>query len=136
MVLTPNDLFSWNNKYSKYTIILLHIHYNEFTSRFPAMHVNSLCACWHFEAMKESSSSSSRHLLISLWVTSSLSLCPEPTDAPCHCYGARPPPFPIWHSHSQGQHTLPYLIYHLQVCFILVKQRPSKGLINAIFHPD
>jgi hypothetical protein len=22
MVLTPNDLFSWNNKYSKYTIIL------------------------------------------------------------------------------------------------------------------
>jgi hypothetical protein len=23
MVLTPNDLFSWNNKYSKYTVIQL-----------------------------------------------------------------------------------------------------------------
>jgi hypothetical protein len=31
MVLTPNDLFSWNNKYSKYMAILLHyIHYNGF----------------------------------------------------------------------------------------------------------
>jgi hypothetical protein len=27
MVLTPNDLFSWNNKYSKYMVILLHIYY-------------------------------------------------------------------------------------------------------------
>jgi hypothetical protein len=26
MVLTPNDLFSWNNKYSKYTIILSHLY--------------------------------------------------------------------------------------------------------------
>ncbi len=26
MVLTPNDLFSWNNKYSKYTVILSHIY--------------------------------------------------------------------------------------------------------------
>ncbi len=91
MVLTPNDYFSWNNKYSKYTIILSHIHYNEFTSRLPAMHVNSLCACWHSKAVKESSSSSSCRLLISLWVTSPLFLCPELTDAPCHYYGARSP---------------------------------------------
>ncbi len=26
MVLTPNDLFSWNNKYSKYMVILSHIY--------------------------------------------------------------------------------------------------------------
>jgi hypothetical protein len=107
MVLTPNDLFSWNNKYSKYTIILSHIHYNEFTSRLPAMNVNSLCACWHSEAVKESSSLSSRRLLISLWVKSPLFLCPELTDAPCPCYGGSVPPSPIWHPHSQGPHTLP-----------------------------
>jgi hypothetical protein len=26
MVLTPNDLFSWNNKYCKYTIILAQLY--------------------------------------------------------------------------------------------------------------
>ncbi len=57
--------------------------------------------------MKESSSSSSLRLLISLWVTSSLSLCPELTDAPCHYYGGSPPPSPIWRPHPQGPHTLP-----------------------------
>jgi hypothetical protein len=107
MVLTPNDLFSWNNKYSKYTIILPHIHYNEFTSRLPAMHVNSLCACCHSKAVKESSSSFSRRLLISLWVTSPLFLCPELTDAPCHYYGGSVPPSPIWRPRPQGPHTLP-----------------------------
>ncbi len=107
MVLTPNDLFSWNNKYSKYTIILSHIHYNEFTFRSPAMRTNSLCACWHSEAVKESSSSSSPRLLISLWVTSSPFLCPELTDAPCHYYGGSAPLSPIWRPHPQGPHTLP-----------------------------
>jgi hypothetical protein len=28
MVLAPNDLFSWNNKYSKYTVTSLHLHYS------------------------------------------------------------------------------------------------------------
>jgi hypothetical protein len=41
MVLTPNDLFSWNNKYGKYTVILSHIHYNESILYFLAMHVNT-----------------------------------------------------------------------------------------------
>jgi hypothetical protein len=107
MVLTPNDLFSWNNKYSKYTIILSHIHYNEFTSRLLTLHVNSLCACWHSKAVKESSSSSSRRLLISLWVTSPLFLCPELTDAPCHYCGGSVLLSPIWRPHPQGPHTLP-----------------------------
>ncbi len=43
-----NDLFSWNNKYSKYMVILLrYIHYNGFIAHLPAMHVNLLCACWY-----------------------------------------------------------------------------------------
>jgi hypothetical protein len=107
MVLTPNDLFSWNNKYSKYTIILSHTHYNEFTPHLPAMHINLLCACWHSEAVKGSSSLSSRRLLISLWVTFPLFLCPELTDAPCPYYGGSVPPSPKWRPHSQGPHTLP-----------------------------
>ncbi len=41
MFLTPNDLFSWNNKYSKYTVILSHIYYNELIPYSPAMHVNT-----------------------------------------------------------------------------------------------
>jgi hypothetical protein len=35
-----------------------------FTFIFLAVHINSLCACWHPEAMKGSSSSSSCRLLI------------------------------------------------------------------------
>ncbi len=58
----------------------------------PAMHVNSLCACWHPEVAKGSSSLSFCHLFTSLWVTSSLFLCPRLTDAPCPSCGARPPP--------------------------------------------
>ena len=41
MVLTPNDLFSWNNKYGKYTVILSHIYYNELILYPSAMHVNT-----------------------------------------------------------------------------------------------
>jgi hypothetical protein len=41
MVLTPNDLFSWNNKYSKYTVTLLNLHYNELILYSLAMHVNT-----------------------------------------------------------------------------------------------
>ncbi len=67
-----------------------------------------LCACWHSEAVMGSSSLSCRRLLISLWVTSPLFLCPEPTDAPCLYYGGSVPPFPRWRPHSQGPHTLPF----------------------------
>jgi hypothetical protein len=57
MVLAPNDLFSWNNKYNKYN------EYNV-TCFSLAMHTNLLCACWHLEAMKGSSSLTSCRLLI------------------------------------------------------------------------
>jgi hypothetical protein len=109
MVLTPNDLFSCNNKYSKYMIILSHIYTITWIcspSSSYARHL--LCACWHSEAVMGSSSSSSRRLLISLWITSPLFLCPEPTDAPCLYYGGLVPPFPRWRPHSQGPHTLPF----------------------------
>jgi hypothetical protein len=85
---------------------------------------HSLCACWHLEAVTESSLPSSLRLLISLWVTSSLSLCPELTDALCHCYGALPLPHPIWRPHPQGPHTPPSqdtrqsLLFALQSCLL------------------
>jgi hypothetical protein len=72
------------------------------------MHTNLLCACWHSEAVRGSSSLSSRRLLISLWFTSSLFLCPELTDAPCPYYEGPVPPSPRWRPHSQGPHTLPF----------------------------
>jgi hypothetical protein len=111
MVLTPNDLFSWNNKYSKYTVILSHYIHQQwihFSSSSYSMHVNLLCACWHSEAVKGSSYLSSRRLLISLHITSFLFLCPEPTDAPCPYYEDLAPPSPRWRPHPQGPHTLPF----------------------------
>jgi hypothetical protein len=70
-----------------------YIHQYRFTLHLPAVHINLLCACWHSEAVKGSSSLSIRRLLISLWVTSSLFLCPEPTDAPCpYCEDPAPSP--------------------------------------------
>ncbi len=69
MVLTPNDLFSWNNKYNKYNEYNVT---NTFTCFFLAMHTNLLCACWHLEAMKGSSSLTSCRLLILSRLLSSL----------------------------------------------------------------
>ncbi len=68
MVIVPNDLFSWNNKYSKYNVT------NTFTLHtfFLAMHVNLLCACSHLEAMKGKSSLTSCHFLILSHLSSSL----------------------------------------------------------------
>jgi hypothetical protein len=61
MVLAPNDLFSWNNKYNKYN------EYNvtdthSLASSCYALYL--LCACWHLEAMRGSSSLTSCCLLI------------------------------------------------------------------------
>ncbi len=78
------------------------------TFHLPAMHVNLLCACWHSEAVKGSSSFSTRRLLISLRITSFLFLCPEPTDAPWPYYEDPAPPSPRWRPHPQGPHTLPF----------------------------
>ncbi len=62
MVMAPNDLFSWNNKYNKYVQwIQYHRHIHLF---LPGCALYLLCACWHLEAMKGSSSSTSCRLLI------------------------------------------------------------------------
>ncbi len=77
MVLAPNDLFSWNNKYNKYNNYTSPIH--SLVSPW-AMHINLLCACWHHEAMRRSSSLASCHLLTSSHVfslpLSGLNWCP------------------------------------------------------------
>ncbi len=75
MVLAPNDLFSWNNKYSKYTVTLLPTLQWIYSLFFSYARHHSLCACWHSWAVKGSSSSFLIRSLISLWVTSSLLLC-------------------------------------------------------------
>ncbi len=81
---------------------------NGFTFHLPAMHVNLLCACWHSEAVKGSSSLPSCRLLISLRITSLLFLCPEPTDAPCPYCEDPAPHFSRWRPCPQGPHTLPF----------------------------
>jgi hypothetical protein len=85
-----------------------YIHQYRFILHLPAVHITLLCACWHSEAVKGSSSLSTRRLLISLWVMSSLFLCPEPTDAPCPYYEDPAPLSPKWRPHPQGPHTLPF----------------------------
>jgi hypothetical protein len=115
------------------TRLYCHIIYinNGFTFHFPAVHVNLLCACWHSEAVKGSSSLFSRRLLISLCITSFLFLCPEPTDAPCPYYGDPAPPFPRWRPHPQGPHTLPHQgPRHLELAEIS-KLQLSDGLLQC-----
>ncbi len=106
MVLAPNDLFSWNNKYSKYTNIYIHcqcIHFH-----LLAEHINSLCACWHLEAVKGSSSSSSCRLLISPCITSYPFPCPVSTDALCSHLWGPVPPFPKLASLFTGSAHTPF----------------------------
>jgi hypothetical protein len=67
--MAPNDLFSWNNKYNKYN------EYNvtdTLTCFFLDYAHHLLCACWHLEAMKGSSSLTSCRLPILSRLSSSL----------------------------------------------------------------
>ncbi len=61
----------------------IYIHCQCIHSHLLAEHINSLCACWHLEAVKGSSSSSSYRLLISPCITSYPFPCPGSTDALC-----------------------------------------------------
>jgi hypothetical protein len=45
MVLTPNDLFSWNNKYSKYTVKLLHIYALQWIHSASSSYAHQLTLC-------------------------------------------------------------------------------------------
>jgi hypothetical protein len=69
MVLTPNDLFSWNNKYSKYTIILsrLYTSAQSHSSSSSCAHQLTLCllAFWSCEGVVFLVHSSSSHFTVS-----------------------------------------------------------------------
>ncbi len=103
MVLAPNDLFSWNNKYNKYN------KYNvtdTFTCFFLGYaHQLTLCmlASWSHEGVVFLDFLSSSHS-----DTSFLFPYLGSTDAPCSRLGDLAPPSPKWRPHSQGPRTLPY----------------------------
>jgi hypothetical protein len=78
-------------------------------SFFPSCAHYSLCACWHPEAVEESSSLTSCRLLIPSRLVTSFSFpCLGSTDAPYSRHGGPGPLFPRWRPHSQGPHTLPH----------------------------
>ncbi len=114
-LLTSEDEYKWYWHQMIYfpetinTISTMNIYItNTFTFISLAEHINSLCACWHPEALKGSSSSSSCCLLVLSRITSPLFPCPGSTDAPCSRLGDPVPPSPKWRPHSQGPRTLPY----------------------------
>ncbi len=114
-LLTSEDEYKWYWHQMIYfpetinTISTMNIYITDpFTFIFLAEHINSLCACWHPEAMKGSSSSSSCRLLVLSHITSPLFPCPGSTDAPCSRLRDPVPLSPNWRPHSQGPRTLPY----------------------------
>ncbi len=66
MVLTPNDLFSWNNKYSKYTVILSHYIHQQWVHSSSSSYARQLTLCmlafWSCEGVLFLILSSSSHL--------------------------------------------------------------------------
>jgi hypothetical protein len=89
MVLTPNDLFSWNNKYSKYmfTHYALYIEQIHFVSQLCTLLTLCMLVILSRDGVVFFVLSC---LSISLGFTSYLLLCPKLTDAPCP--GSGPPP--------------------------------------------
>ncbi len=83
------------------------------------MHTNLLCACWHLEAMKGSSSLTSCRLLILSRLLSSL-IWVQLTLLACSCLGDPVPPSPKWCPRSQGPRTLPYRDPEQVLCCVIV----------------
>ncbi len=90
-----------------------------FHSSFPSCAHYSLCACWHPEAVEESSSlTSCRLLILSRPVTSFSFPCLGSTDAPYSRHGGPGPLFPRWrpqftgsaHPPSPGSGTPPFVL--------------------------
>ncbi len=103
MVLAPNDLFSWNNKYNKYNEYNVTV---TFTCSFSSYaHYLTLCmlASWSHEGVVFLVFLPSFHS-----ITSSRFPYLGPTDALCSRLGDPAPPSPKWRPHSQGLRTLPY----------------------------
>ncbi len=100
MVMAPNDLFSWNNKYKKYMSLRI------FTlSSWSYARELTLCmlAFWSHEGVVFLDFLPSPHL-----VTSFRLPCLGSTDAHCPRWGDPVPLPPKWHPFSQGPRTLPY----------------------------
>ncbi len=99
------------------------------------MHINSLCGCWHLEAVKGSSSLPSCRLLISPHITSYPFPCPGSTDAPCSRLWGPVPPSPKMappftgsaHTPSPGSMTSRYIVWSAS------KHTRWKGKMKLIF---
>ncbi len=103
MVLAPNDLFSWNNKYNKYNEYNVTVTFTCFFLSYA--HSLTLCmlASWSHEGVVFLDFLPSSHS-----ITSSLFPCLGSTDASCSHLGDPVLPSPRWRPHSQGPRTLPY----------------------------
>ncbi len=103
MVLAPNDLFSWNNKYNKYNEYNVTVTFTYFFLSYAHQLTLCMLASWSHEGVVFLDFLPSSHS-----ITSSPFPCLGSTDAPCSRFGDPVPPSPRWRPHSQGPRTLPY----------------------------
>jgi hypothetical protein len=100
MVIAPNDLFSWNNRYNKYSVINIFTHFLLSYARELTL---CMLASWSHEGVVFLD-----FLPSPRFVTSFLFPCLDSTDTPCPRLGDPVPPLPKWRPYSQGPCTLPY----------------------------
>ncbi len=101
MVIAPNDLFSWNNKYNKYNVTI-----DIYTlSSWSYARELTLCmlAFWSHEGVVFLNFLPSPHLVTSFRLS-----CLGSTDTHCPRLGDPVPLPPKWRPSSQGPRTLPY----------------------------
>ncbi len=103
MVLAPNDLFSWDNKYNKYNEYNVTDTFTCFFLSYSRQLILCMLASWSHEGVVFLDLLSSSYS-----ITSSLFLYLGSTDAPCSRLGDPFPSSPKWRPHSQGPRTLPY----------------------------
>ncbi len=100
MVIEPNDLFYWNNKYNKYNVTNIFTHF-----------LLELCT-WthsvHALVLKPWRGRLPWLPAISTFCHVFLFPCLGSTDALCPRLGDPVPPPPRWRPYSQGPRTLPY----------------------------
>ncbi len=103
MVLAPNDLFSWKNKYKKYNEYNVTDTFTRFFLSYARTLTLCMLASWSHEGVVSLDFLSSSHS-----ITSSLFPYLGSTDVPCSRLGDPYPPSPKWRPHSKGPRTLPY----------------------------
>ncbi len=102
MVIAPNDLFSWNNRYNKYNVT------NIFSHLLPELSTWTYSV--HARVLKPWRGSLPWPPAIFSFsvVTSFLFPCLGSTDVPCPRLGDPVPPPPRWRPYSGGPRTLPH----------------------------